>query len=393
MNNEIKLDKVLTRVGNRYKVERASLVKKEDLIHFFKTAYADQFNAMDYQNEENIIKFWKWANLENPCILKEQFPAWICRDNKNNRVIGHFGVMPVLMKFKDSYYPAVWGRDLIIPPEFRKLGIGPFLIESVLEDTRHKAALFLIAGLNDYVYPIYKKFGFIDLGYIPLYIRMNKLNNLLRLKIHNKAAVRILETLGEALLKIIYMPSSIRRHIYDNNTARFITEVQSFDTSFDKLWEKASPSFSIIIKRDSISLNWRFVHQPYGRYRIFKAETKEDGGLKGYVVLREGQTQGLQIGVISDLFAKADDIYTISSLINFAIQYFEKKPDVDLIRCDILQRNFMRILKNFGFICIRSNSHFMFTNIHQDLDLKFAMDRDNWFINYADSDLDLSGRR
>lgn len=76
MRSQITLHNVLSRVAKRYKVEAASSVSKEDLTDFLKAAYADQFNAANYQNEEDIIALWNWSNLENPNIKDNQFPAW-----------------------------------------------------------------------------------------------------------------------------------------------------------------------------------------------------------------------------------------------------------------------------------------------------------------------------
>ena len=393
MQKEQKIRKVITRVEKRYKVETADSVEKKELVNFFKEAYSDQFNAADYQNGEEILKRWEWANLNNPNIYAKQFPAWVCKDNKTNRIVGHFGIIPVLLKFKNSCHPAAWGRELIVLPKFRKLGIGPFLVDTVLRNIKDKVVLFLIAGLSNHSYAIFKKFSFVDLRYIPLYVRINKPDKILQSKIRNRILARLLGIFAGVALKILYLFSYIRMSKYNTSENILITEIANFDDSFDKLWEKASICFPIIIKRNSVNLNWRFVHQPYWKYRIFKAESKEDREIKGYVVLREGKSRGLRVGIVSDLFAPADDIHTIASLINFTIKYFGKKRDLDLIRCDILNRRFEQILKNFGFISIRSNSHFMLTNIHQDLEFDFVTSPDQWFINYADCDLDLSGRR
>ena len=383
-----RIDKVLSRVARHYTIESADLTKMEELVSFFRSAYSDQFNAADYKNTEEITKRWEWANRKNPNIDGGQFPAWLCKDNKNNDILGHFAVIPTSLKFRDQHYPAVWGRDLVILPKFRKLGIGPLLVDNVLKNTKDKSVAFLIAGLNDDVYGIYKKFGFTDLGFIPLYVRGNSVSAILRHKMHDNILTRILGILLGGLLKVLYAIYCIPFFKYSSNKNIVIKEIKEFDSSFDKLWEKTSPYFPIIIKRDSKTLNWRFVRQPYWKYRIFKAETRNSGELKGYVILREGKSKGLSVGVISDMFCQPDDIYTIGTLVDFTVKYFKKKDDISLIRCNILHKSFVSILKKSGFISIPSNSRFMFTNVRRDLDSDFAANPENWFINYADSDLD-----
>lgn len=391
MDERNKIEKVLARVAKKYKVEEATSVTDNELTAFFKNAYSGYFDSEIYKNEEEVIRRWKWANLKNPEISINQFPAWMCREAKSGKIIGHFAVMPISLKFKGSLYSAVWGRDLITLPKFRKLGIGPLLVDDLLKNTKSNQSAFLIAGLNNAGYPMFKKLGFSDFGYIPLYVRINRLGDIINVRIRNRILANFLKIIGEILLSILYIPFNLKGLKAGMNPDIRIKEIKSFDSSFDKLWEKASLSFSIIVKRDSARLNWRFINQPYWKYKIFKAENNHV--LKGYVVVREGRSRGMRTGIITDLFADANDEKTITLLISFAIKYFKNKPDIGLIRCDMLNKTFEKALKTFGFMKIRSSSHFMVNNISKQLDREFMLNRDNWFINYADCDLDLAGRR
>ncbi len=389
MSTKKDIKEVLGKAKESFRVESAAASKKEEITNFFKLAYVDQFNAGDFQNENDIIKRWEWANIKNPHIEGKEFPAWFCKDKKSGEITGHAGIMPVSIKIKNKHYPAVWGRDMIVPLKWRRQGIASLLFTTAMEETKNKAALFLLGGANDYAVSIYRKLGFIYLGRIPLHVRIIKFDGILRKYLQNNILLKPLNFLGGLILKIFYLPSWFRMHKGNGNIC--IKEIQHFDKSFDTLWKKASVCFPIIISRDSINLNWRFVHQPYWDYRIFKAENKKDGELTGYAVLRQGQSQGLRIGVVSDFFTCSDDAATMISLVSFIIRYFEKKGNIDLIKFSIMNKKFEHILRKLGFISIRSASHFMAGNVNKELDQEFIVDRNNWFINYADTDLDLSG--
>ena len=229
------------------------------------------------------------------------------------------------------------------------------------------------------------------MGYIPLYVRINRLNHIIRSKVNNRLLAPFLNILGSSAVKIIYMPSQVIRYTYGWKKDIFITEIAYFDNSFNKLWEDASGSFGLIVRRDNAYLNWRFVNQPYWKYKIFKAFRKDNDNPVGYIVLREAVSRGLRVGVITEIFAAPDDSSIIVSLVNFAISYFAQKNEVDLVRCNMLNKDFGRVLKKCGFINIQSSSRFMFTNVNQELDAAFFASRNNWFLDYADSDLDLSG--
>ncbi|MBU0605757.1 MAG: GNAT family N-acetyltransferase [Candidatus Omnitrophica bacterium] len=384
----------LGRVAEYYTIYSGSSAEGVELIEFFRAAYAGEFNAAGYRDDKKIIDKWEWANLNNPNRNGFRSMAWICRENNSRRIVGHFGIMPVSLKYKGSYYPAVWGRDLIVLPQFRKLGIGPFLTSFVLKEARDEAAIFMIAGLNDndQVYRMYNKFGFADMGHIPLYVRVNRLKPVIRSKINHKILTPLLSGVGNLAIKLYY--GCIRAFGYSrsDNGGICIDEIASFDGSFDRLWEEASAPFDIIVRRDSAALNWRFVRQPYWDYKIFKASRKDRREPAGYIVLREGKSRGLRTGIISDIFASADDQEILRSMVRFAVSYFAKNDYIAIIRCDVLSKAIGSALVNSGFISIPSGTRFMFTNIRDGLYPAPFKDRNNWFIDYADSDLDLSGR-
>ena len=391
MNEKKHISVILEETKKYYTIKRANTIRKEDMVSFLKQAYADQFNAADYKNDSDISARWDWANVKNPNIERVGFPAWVCKSKENEEIAGHLGVIPVSIKIKDGSYKAVWGRDMIAPPKWRKKGVASFLFTTAMEETRDSAALFLLGGANDYAVAIYKKLGFVHLGYIPLYVRAVSFNTVLRKFIGNKFLRDLLELLSRTMINVFYMFFKLISPT-GRKSLRMI-EITGFDSTFDVLWSKVSPLFPIIVSRDSKSLTWRFIEQPYWNYRIFKAESNESGELKGYIVLREGISRGLHMGIISDIFASPQDSITISSLIQFAVKYFGNNKNIDLIRCDILCERFESILKKSGFIKVRSKSHFLAGNIDDRLDSAFILNRNNWFINYADSDLDLSGQK
>ena len=101
----------------------------------------------------------------------------------------------------------------------------------------------------------------------------------------------------------------------------------------------------------------------------------------------------MRTGVITDIFASGNDPDIMTSLVDFAVSHFSKRDDIALIRCDMLNKDAGRALRECGFVGIPSGTRFMFTNIKGGLDAAFFADRGNWFLDYADSDLDLSGQR
>mgnify|MGYP001583571419 FL=1 len=101
MKSADKISKILARVTKCYKVEPAHSAKSEELAYFFKAAYADQFNAAEYQNEKRVMERWEWSDIRNPQKYGIQSLSWICRENKSDRIVGYFGIMPVSLKYRN----------------------------------------------------------------------------------------------------------------------------------------------------------------------------------------------------------------------------------------------------------------------------------------------------
>lgn len=67
------------------------------------------------------------------------------------------------------------------------------------------------------------------------------------------------------------------------NPSDNIVELTGFDVRFDRLWERVSPRYPVITKRDATYLEWRYVQNPT-QYRILAY--LDSGEVLGYVVLK-----------------------------------------------------------------------------------------------------------
>src|SRR5207249_7561022 len=65
-------------------------------------------------------------------------PAWICL--RKNRIVGHFGVLPVVLTGPGGEMPICWTRDLIVAPEVRHAGVGPLLVMTACTDEIGRAS-------------------------------------------------------------------------------------------------------------------------------------------------------------------------------------------------------------------------------------------------------------
>ena len=346
--------------------EKLSLSDRDEYLDFLVEAHQDRFDSLRFRDRASADRSWRWKYVDNPGAAEESPLVWLARIG--GKIVGQFCLMPVTLKIDGKTCNGGWFQDFIVLPQYRKMGIGRSLVSHVMKDSAEYLDILLVAGTNDISYSIFKKAGLIDAGRIPLYVRLNR-------------------------LKLFYMLFDIRRYPGGNKKNIFIKEIAFFDDPFNKLWEAASATFGLVVRRDSAYLNWRFVGQHCWGYRIFKASRKDSDDPAGYIVVREGESRGLRTGVVTDIFASGNDPDIITSLFDFAVSYFSKRRDIAIVRCDVLNKGFGRILRRRGFVSIPSDTRFMFKTIKDGPCVAFFADRDNWFLDYSDSDLDLSGQR
>lgn len=371
---------IFKRLSKRFLIKRVTKQDRDGLIAFFQQAYSDQYNASQYKNTDLIVRKWNWYNLENPYISKCQIPSWMCLHK--GRIVGHFATIPISLKFGGNSVQAAWGRDLIVAPKFRNYGVGPFLIHQVIQENRD-LFVFLIAGLNDDVYTIYRKFDFADLGLIPLYVKILNFEKSLQLFLKS----HFLRKAFIPFLKGMLLFKSSFRVGRKNGNFEFV-KVHEFSEEENNFYRSTSVNFPALVERDETFLNWRYIRQPLFNYTVVKA--RSFGKMRGYIVLKVGQARGLKTGNIVDLFCHPSDAQAQCALINYAIRHFSAKGDIDIIKSNILYRDLATVLSRAGFLNIPSNSRFMMKLNNKDFSVFSAGNREDWFITSGDSDLDLS---
>ncbi len=75
-------------------------------------------------------------------------------------------------------------------------------------------------------------------------------------------------------------------------------EVSEFNHEFDSLWEQYRNLYPVVFWRDSKTLNWRYVQNPFWPHRILTA--RRDGRLVGYLVWREWELEGVKMATVLD---------------------------------------------------------------------------------------------
>lgn len=187
------------------------------------------------------LAYWRWRYLDNPVGPPMIELAW-----DGDVLAAHYAVSPVMLRMNGAEMLAGLSMTTMTSPDYRGRGLFPLLAERLYE--RMSAEGFDLV------------FGFPNRQSHRIFVRDLKWNDLSpvpTLKLA-KGPVRPPET-GAAL----------------------IDEVSRFDEWVDAIEADVLP---IGLHRGARFLNWRFIEEPSGRYRILRISS--DGVPMGYAVFK-----------------------------------------------------------------------------------------------------------
>jgi len=375
----------VSRFKKDFKIQDISEIEPGILAEFNKKAYKNEFNAARYQDQKKILHFWDWKYRTNPASRNIKNFGWVA--NYKDKLIGQFHIMPADVKIGDNYYCCAWGSDLAILTEYRNLGISTFLIQHAREEAGRQFASFLLGGMNENSYNVFKQSGFVNLGNIPRYIKILDIKTVLR----SYGLPRFLYLAADKIVRLTRKLLPFKKRMHDK--AVELEMVNGFDDEFKRFWDSVAVYYRCIARRDLSFLKWRYRNQPLWTYTTLRV--KRDNNMKGFAVLREadiknGRLKGKRIGVVSDILITPQDRVSTQRLLTAILEFFQTKG-VLLIKCDILNNFVEEALQKAGFWRIKSRHAFMLNLYNRNIsksDKDLAAARKNWFISSGDSDFD-----
>lgn len=289
--------------------------------------------------------FWQWRYVEGPYghgIIR------VAMDG--DKMVGHFGVIPMKVQFKGNIYPVIFPMTAMTHPEYGGRGIFTRLMSEIYESARRQGFPLVYGFFNQNSYYANVKFGYHDV------IKMNPL----------KKRLSFTESDG---------------HMADN-----IASVDVFDTAISQLWNRVKKDYVAVVPRTSEFLNWRFVKAPGVDYARF-AYQDAAGDIFGYVVLKIYTEGKIVRGHIVDLMTIPDE-NVAKALVRKSYDYF-KAHQVPDVSCWMMEgTSYSRILEEEGFVRHPGMSNFAVMVLDKgNPGLLPAENASSWFLTMGDSDV------
>ncbi len=347
---------------NDVRIEQMNLSDRDKVLSFLKTAYADNLRHSDPD-------FWDWHFRLPPISDDENLPVWLAK--RGTRIAGQLAAIPVELTVAGETRPAIWILDLIVDPDFRRMGIAQKLVQAA------ETYCPYILGVNtneQHAPALLQKQGFVIVTKIP---RFHKL-------LFPGEAFREITKIGplRPLTNLAFAP--FRTGLKGGSQVRRLTE---FDDAFDELWSEASAQWPCSVSRSAAMLNWQFKKQPNKKYEILGYF--DDGKLFGYVVLffrKENKHRAVEKAAISDIcYGPEDSQKVVDELIRASLRLAVERRAGGLVT-DALDPLLQDRIKHFGFWPVKSGLQLM-VKAPQYQDLLY--DGSKWFLTRGDSDISI----
>ncbi|HEY7409149.1 MAG TPA: GNAT family N-acetyltransferase [Vicinamibacteria bacterium] len=312
---------------------------------------------------------WDWQYVQNPEAAASGPVLWMAREGET--LLGQMGTMRVRLRFGGREVRASWGNDYFVRKGQTGRGLGMLICDAWSD--HEDAALAL--GLTPSSYPLFKKVGFVDVGPVPFYQKVMDARAVARRRL---GPLGVVAWPGLAL----YLRA---RHGAPPPPPGDVTvgEVDAFGEEYDRLWEKAGPSYTMCVRRDAAYLTWKYVRIPHRRYQVRAA--RRGGELVGFAVSREDDHRGLRLGWLVDLFCDTRDEAAKDALLHEVLRAFRARG-VARAQAYSMNAPLAAALRRFGFFPGFSAVQFC---VKAGLEARAAFaDTGNWNLMFGDGDLD-----
>lgn len=321
------------------------------------------------------LRWWHWMYQENPA---GKGLIWLAE--ANGRIAAQHALVPVRLKVGSQTVLGSWGMDAMTHPDYRRQG----LFEAISKELGEHAArigMDIETGIpNQYSHPgLVKKLDWFDIA--PTKVTLKTLN--WKPVITSKIKNRLLSGFCTASAILLCDKVFFRTRRGPAPDGLNVTQINSFDERFDRLWSRVGGQYPIMTVRDKDYLNWRF-SPPGTHYLIFAAEKANE--IRGYLVIREKLLGDTRASVIFDLIAESPEV--IRRLVAEAAKVCQHAGVDLMVYSFIADGKLHQAVKNSGFISLPflKGDYFCAYSKAAGISKAFLQDPRNWLVQLADTD-------
>jgi hypothetical protein len=302
----------------------------------------------------NKSQIWDWQYEQNPHINKNKpYPSIIFKEN--DTVIAFNGLMPVKVKYKQTFLDVIWSCDTIVGEAQRGKGFGGKLASSVVDI----CPMVLGLGISDLQDPIMLKRGY----------KVNK-------DITQFFFTQKIKKWKDLLKKTVQLSMKLRYFQPTFSSVKLtsqITDKLPEASEIELLWKNVQSSYDKTIIRNYDYLNWKYQNHPLAKYQFIQINNQ--GHLIALAIFRAGAKTSRLVDYLGPANAPAIKAKVLHAFV-------KKNSQSQQLECTTSDSEFHQQLKKIGFTPYKAKPRFYIQYADADAEK-------GWFIMSGDSDNDL----
>ena len=320
-------------------------------------------------------EYHKWKCFDNPV---EVGYIWLAEDS--DKIVATASMTPKKMKILGREVLAAETGDTFTLPDYQRRGIFTSLVKSTTAEAVKKGINFIYGLPNNNSLPGYVNklhYGQVTSPRLCYLGRPLNIKKTLKQKFNSPLLAGVLSPPLQIVSRLIFKFVAIRT----GKSSLSISQVSSFPEDIEKLWERVSANYDVILVRDKKYLEWRYIVAP-NRYLILIARSK-DGELSGYMIARISDMEDRREGFMVDFLSLEDNPRVFNRLVLTLLEVFQTNK-VDIISTWAMKRSFYyKTLVKLGFLPWTKIPLICYKN---ELGNKILNNAYKWHFTIGDSD-------
>lgn len=347
----------------------------------YKEEYLDDMIEMTIENygtEETIShkEFVKHEYFENPAgdaIIE------LALDEENNILAGQYIVNPKLFYICGKEYKAILSLNTLTRAAYRGKKIFTGLAEATYTKASEDGYMFCYGAPNPNSHPGFlKKLSFIDLGYMPLFVKPINCSEM------------VMQLFGKKWLSILAKPANIFFKSKCRNDSHIVKISNENVKILDAFWEKIKNKYPVIGVRNADYIKYRYLNVPIRKYHPYMYVV--NGNVVAYAIGRVREVANMQCGMIADFIFLDGYEKEARILLKYVVHQMELNG-ASLAGC-IMQKNTYEAkqLKKVGFMrcpdkILPQPTPIIYRKLNEGLDENVINDWNIWFFTTGDYDV------
>lgn len=301
---------------------------------------------------DRSLEHWRWKFQDNPFGLYVRVA-----ETPSGELIGHYGTLPVLMKWGDRSLILTQIIDVMVDPQSRRGLKRPGLFAALSEySIASIGSPGRASGGYGFPTPEHLRIGRRASGYISLHPVQTLVKDLNSGQ--GKGGQRAWLLAAEELLR--------------------------FGAELDCLWQRCQQGPSVGIIRDARYMNWRYVERPDVTYRLLAARRRLSGSLEGTAVLRLGWGDQ-PIACLVDWLVPAGAVGVAKVLLGHCESVARDAGMTQMQAWFPLYAWPHHFLFDHGYRPVPTIYHFIALSTSPEVSIEWAKER--WYYTMGDSDI------